>query len=106
MLYDMPTWAIVSGLLIVTLVANEVGFRFGLRNRSRDSELSRTVSNALKGSVFALVALLLAFSYSATAGRYDMRQHLVLEQANAVGTCYLRAGLLGVESTRVRANRG
>ena len=26
MLYDMPTWAIVPGLLIVTLVANEVGF--------------------------------------------------------------------------------
>lgn len=97
MLYDMPTWVIVSGLLIVTLVANEAGFRFGLRRQSRESELSRTVSNALKGSVFALVALLLAFSYSATSGRYDMRQHLVLEQANAVGTCYLRAGLLGDE---------
>ena len=95
MLYDFPTWVIVLGLLFVALAANEAGFRYGLWHQGRESELSKTVSNTLKGSIFALVALLLAFSFSATSSRYDMRQRLVLDQANAIGTVYLRAGLLG-----------
>ena len=94
MLYELPTSAIVVGLLAITLAANELGYRYGLRRQGRESELSKTVSNSLKGSVFALVALLLAFSFSGTTNRFDLRQRLVLDQANAVGTCYLRAGLL------------
>jgi len=95
MLYDLPTWVIVLGLLTVALVANEIGFRYGRWHQGRESDLSKTVSNTLKGSIFALVALLLAFSFSATSNRYDMRERLVLDQANAIGTVYLRAGLLG-----------
>ena len=94
MLYELPTWVIVTGLLALTLAANELGYRYGLHRQGRESELSKTVSNSLKGSVFALVALLLAFSFSGTTNRYDLRQRLVLDQANAVGTCFLRAGLL------------
>jgi len=95
MLYDWPTWVIVLGLLGVSLAANEIGFRYGRRHQEHESDLSKSVSNTLKGSTFALVALLMAFSFSATSNRYEMRQRLVLEQANAIGTAYLRAGLLG-----------
>lgn len=95
MLYEWPTLVIVVGLLSVALLANEAGFRYGRKRQGLESELSKSVSNTLKGSIFALVALLLAFSFSATSNRYDMRQRLVLDQANAVGTAYLRAGLLG-----------
>jgi hypothetical protein len=103
LLYDWPTWLIVVGLLLVALLANELGFRFGRMRQDRDTELSKSVSTAMKGSIFALVALLLAFSFSATSGRYDMRQRLVLDQANAVGTAYLRAGLLAQpESGEIR----
>ncbi len=101
MLYDVPTWVVVFGLLLLSLAANELGFRYGRSRQGRESELSKTVSNTLKGSIFALVALLLAFSFSATSTRYDMRQRLVLDQANAIGTAYLRAGLLG-DSSRAK----
>lgn len=101
MLYDLPTWLIAIALFSAMLVANEIGFRSGKRGRDQETELSRSAATALKGSVFALVALLLGFSFSATTGRYDLRQRLVLDQANAVGTCHLRAGLLD-ESSRDR----
>ncbi len=93
-LFDLPTWQITTALLCLMLIANEIGFRVGRKNQRSETDVSRTVSNALKGSVFALVALLLAFSFSATTSRYDLRHRLVLDQANAIGTCYLRAGLL------------
>ena len=94
MLYDWPTWIITAGVFCGMLAADEIGFRLGLRHRREETELTRTVSGTLKGSVLGLVALLLAFSFSATTNRFDVRQRLVLDQANAVGTCYQRAGLL------------
>lgn len=91
--HDRPAWCHVGRQL--------VGFRIGGRDRELETEHSRAAATALKASVFALVALLLGFSFSATTARYDLRQRLVLDQANAVGTCHLRAGLLD-ESMRDR----
>jgi hypothetical protein len=103
MLYDWPTWLIVLGLLAAMLASNEIGFRGARWEHKRENDLSRTVSNALKASIFGFVALLLAFCFSATNARYDVRQRLVLDQANAIGTCYLRAGLLDDASkTRIQ----
>lgn len=93
-IYEWPTWPLVLALLVLMLLANEFGFRLGRSRNQRESEAARTVSTALKASVFGLVALLLGFSFSITSNRHDMRRRLVLDEANAVGTCYLRAGLL------------
>jgi hypothetical protein len=41
-----------------------------------------------------LLAFILAFTFSFTSSRLDIRKQLVLEEANAVGTAYLRAGAL------------
>ncbi|MCA9094794.1 MAG: hypothetical protein KDA68_15005 [Planctomycetaceae bacterium] len=104
LIYHLPTVLLVLALFGLMLAANELGFWYGLRDHVRESEQSRTVSNTLKGSIFGLVALLLGFSFSATTSRYEFRQRLVLDQANAVGTCYLRAGLLAEEPrTRIRS---
>lgn len=99
-LRDWPTWTIVAVMFGLMLAANEIGFRVGRRHHRSETELSRTVSNAFKGSIFGLVALLLGFSFSATTSRYDLRQRIVLNQSNAVGTCYLRAGLLDESSCK------
>jgi hypothetical protein len=46
------------------------------------------------GAVFALLGLLLAFTFSGAASRFDERRKLVVEEANAIGTAYLRIDLL------------
>lgn len=93
-IYDLPTWEIVGGIFILTFIANEIGFRSGHRDGKSDSEGARAVSNGLKASILGLAALLLGFSFSTTTAKHYQRQRLVLEEANAIGTCYLRAGLL------------
>ncbi len=89
-----PTWLLSLGLLLTMSAANEFGFFAGRRWHQSEPDSSRTVTNALKASVFALVALLLGFSFSMTASRHDLRRRVVLDEANAIGTCALRAGLL------------
>jgi hypothetical protein len=47
-----------------------------------------------QGAVFVLAALILGFSFSFATSRFDARRALVTEEANAIGTSYLRAGYL------------
>jgi hypothetical protein len=48
----------------------------------------------VQAAVLGLLALLLAFTYSQAAGRFEMRQRLLVEEANAIGTVRLRADFL------------
>lgn len=45
-------------------------------------------------AVLGLLALLLGFTFTLAVERFDARRHLVVEEANAIGTAYLRAQLL------------
>jgi hypothetical protein len=48
----------------------------------------------LVGSMLGVLALLMAFSFSMALDRFEERRHLVVQEANAIGTSYLRAQLL------------
>jgi hypothetical protein len=48
----------------------------------------------LEGALFGLLGLLLAFTFSSAAARFDARRHLIVEEANAISTAYLRLDLL------------
>jgi hypothetical protein len=84
---------LLAALLFVgMLILLEVGRRAGVRRQLRDP--SGTGAGALEAAVFGLLALLIAFTFSGAASRFDARRHLVVEEANAIGTAYLRVDLL------------
>jgi hypothetical protein len=64
------------------------------RARRRDQEVEHSQESYLVGSILGLLALLLAFSFSMALDRYEERRHLVVQEANAIGTAYLRSQLL------------
>jgi hypothetical protein len=83
---------LAAGLFVSMLLLLEAGRRLGTRNRERAAEAVPT--GAVEGAVFALLGLLIAFTFSGAASRFDGRRQLVTEEANAVGTAYLRIDLL------------
>ncbi len=94
---ELFTWPLaITALVVLALlsVANELGFRVGRANKSDVPEPERAVANAIKGSVIGLVAFLLGFAFSISFNRHDQRPQVVIDESNAVGTLYLRAGLL------------
>ena len=79
----------VAALFFAVIVAMlELGRRIGLRRAAREGESAGT--GALAGAVYGLLALLIAFTFSGATSRFDQRRHLVVEEANAIGTAYLR----------------
>ena len=77
-----------------TLILLEVGRRIGVRRRVLDPEGAVAGLGAIEGAVFGLMGLLLAFTFSGAASRFDARRQLIVEETNAIGTAYLRLDLL------------
>jgi hypothetical protein len=82
------------GLLVLLLLAVEAGVRAGTRARAQRKGEGTADLGTIQGAVLGLLGLLLAFTYSLAAGRQDARRGLLVREANAIGTAYLRAGLL------------
>lgn len=80
-------------IFLGVLALLEVGKRVGARRREEDPE-APTGLNALDGAVFGLLGLLLAFTFSGAASRFDQRRELIVKEANAIGTAYLRLDIL------------
>ena len=92
-----PIWLLGSLLLIACIASAYSGAALsrGLaRLRGPGDELSDTQQGYVVSSVFALLALLVAFTFSLAVDRYQTRRALVVQEANAIEAVYLKAQLL------------
>jgi hypothetical protein len=85
---------LIAVLLFALLAASEIGRRLGLARLRHDPDGLPKGFSASEGAVFALLGLLLAFTFSGAASRFEDRRHLVTMEVNAIGTAYLRIDLL------------
>ena len=91
------TWTaalVAASLLAGVLLFLELGRRIGLRRLKQEGDGAGAGVGVVEGAVFALLGLLVAFTFSGAAARFEHRRNLVVDEANAVGTAYLRIGLL------------
>ncbi|MBR8831249.1 MAG: hypothetical protein Cpurp_08600 [Chlorogloea purpurea SAG 13.99] len=72
----------------------ETGYRLGKRKLQKYPEDKTEGSSAVESSIFAILGLILAFTFTGTLSRYENRVKLVLKEANAIGTAYYRLDLL------------
>lgn len=98
-LHSEPFDAIPLGALLfmaagLLAVAMEGGYRFGRWRHKKDPDEKELPVGAMVASILGLVALVLGFTFSLAASRFDTRRMAVLEESNAIGTTYLRARLL------------
>jgi hypothetical protein len=84
----------VAGLFGGTLLFLEMGRRVGLRQLARKPAGQELGLGAFEGAIFGLMGLLMAFTFSGAASRFDMKRQLIVDEANAIGTAYLRIDLL------------
>jgi len=94
MLDALPIWAVFVAFAIVAMAFYEGGFRIGRWWQDREPGEQEGPTGVIVGSIFALLAFLLAVTMGMAADRFDARRAIVLQEANAIGTTYLRAGYL------------
>jgi len=91
-----PLWLILLLLFAAMVGACECGVR--LRRRMRESGAAeaadKQAENYVFSGMFGLLALLVAFTFGMALNRFDVRRDLVVQEANALGTAYLRTAIL------------
>ena len=86
------------GLFASILLLIELGRRSGIRARQQDPEGAMSGTGTMDAAIFGLMGLLIAFTFSGAASRFDARRQLIVEEANRIGTAYLRMDLLPTPS--------
>lgn len=93
-----PLWRIFVILCVGLLTSALVGWLFRHRHAARAATEPKEEMTHQEGyivsAVMGLLALLVGFTFALAIDRYDTRRGRVLEEANAIGTTYLRAQLL------------
>jgi hypothetical protein len=90
------------GTFASIMIALEIGHQLALRHKTSAKEIS---GGAVDAAIFALLGLLIAFTFSGAAQRLDHRRDLIVQEANAIGTAWLRIDTLpAAAQTTLRAD--
>ena len=87
-----PLFAVL--LLCGMLILLETGRRVGMKRLPKESEGERGSLGTIEGAVFALFGLVMAFSFSGAASRFNEKRMLIAEEVNTIETAYLRLHLV------------
>ena len=92
-------FTLTAALLSIALFGGMLGMylsghRLRARHLAAGGERDIAGAGIVEGAVFALLGLLLAFTFAGAASRFDDRRKLIVEEANAIGTAYLRLDVL------------
>lgn len=90
----IPLWAVFVLTGAVILAAVEAGFLSGRRRHRKAAEEQAGAVGAMVGSTLGLLAFMLAFVFNFTASRVDARRVALIDEANAIGTTWRRAGIM------------
>ena len=94
MQYVAMVWAIIVLLFLGMLGMALMGHRYGCRQLAHRGNSATTGTGIVEGALFALLGLLIAFTFATSYSQYNLRRSLAVQEANAIGTAYLRLDVL------------
>jgi hypothetical protein len=86
--------SVLVGLFLGMVLFLEAGHRLRLKIMAKHPGKSMAGMGVVEGALFALMGLVIAFTFSGAAGRFDSKRQLIVDEANNIGTAYLRIDLL------------
>lgn len=85
---------ILLTLFTLTVLCARGGWMVGKRRLKEQGDNANEGLGAVDGAIFGLMGLLLAFTFTGAASRFDTRRDLIVQETNAIGTAWLRLDLL------------
>ncbi len=89
---QIPLWLLCTLTILIIVIGFEGGFQLGTRARNKE-QCPDSIGSMVQATL-AMLAFLLAFTFGLAAERFNDRRTLVIEEANAYRTTYLRSEFL------------
>ena len=91
---SLPIYIIYLSICILMLISFEIGYQISRHFKSFKEEVEPVTLTPMIGGLIGVLGFLLAFTFSIATGQFNHRKQYVLEEANAIGTAYLRADII------------
>jgi hypothetical protein len=91
---SLPLWVLCLATIAVGFLSVEAGYRLGRLRRLHSEPEKESSVGVMVAATLGLLAFTLAFTFGLAWGRFDARRQLVLDEANAIRTSYLRSAFL------------
>jgi hypothetical protein len=95
--YALYATLLSFGLSIGMVILFEIGRRIGIQQKAKE-KYAESGTGTVEAAVFGLLGLLIAFTFSGAAAKFDTRRQLIVEEVNDIGTAYLRLDLLPTDT--------
>jgi hypothetical protein len=100
---EISVWLLTTGPLVLGLaifvvlsLASEIGYRFGRRRGAAlPDDADHSVTATLTAGMVGLLAFILGLTINFAQSRFEARRELVVTEANAISTAWLRAKVVG-----------
>ena len=90
---SLPVTFIFVATVVFILLSFEVGHQLGLYYQSRHDNKVDTIQGMTSG-ILAMLAFVLALTFSMAASRFDLRKIYVVKEVNIINRAYLQADLI------------
>jgi hypothetical protein len=90
-------FGVLALLFLGMVVMQMAGHHYALRRQENDPVAGSEGTAAVEASLYALLGLLVAFTFSGGEERLNARRHLIVEEVQSIGTAYLRFDLVRPE---------
>jgi hypothetical protein len=94
---SLPISVTYISLSLFILIAFELGYQISKRHGAFKKGVEPGTLGSMVGGLIGLLGFLLAFTFSIATKQFTARKQIVLQEANAIGTAYMRADLIDAE---------
>lgn len=99
--FSLASLALVACLFLGMLLFLEMGRRIGLRRTAKHGPAARAGVGVVDSAVYAVLALILGFTFAGATTRFDQRRDLIVKQGSAISTAWQRLDALSTEPRAV-----
>ena len=91
--FQMPTLILASTIFFLIILCNWLGYRYKKwQVQKHPGEVPESMGS-IEGSILGVMSLLLGFTFSVAVSKFETRRHLIVEEANEIGTAILRCDM-------------
>jgi len=100
-LVNVVFFGVLAALFLGMVALQIAGHHYALRRQENDPVAGSEGATAVETALYALLGLLVAFTFSGAQERLTARKQLIVEEAQSIGTAYLRFDLVRAEDAAV-----
>jgi len=92
-IYGMRSIVLVTILMIASFLSYFIASKLNQKRSPGQTNEKAKDFGPIQSALFGLFALILAFTFSMSAGKYEKRKDIIVQEANNIGTAILRCDL-------------